>query len=333
MEDKPLRMGILGAARIAPMALVSPARRHPQVRVDAVAARSLDRAQAFATARSIPHAYGSYDEVLADPEIDAVYVALPNSLHLLWSLRALAAGKHVLCEKPITSNADEARVLAHAAERSGLVVAEAMHSLYHPMVLRMAEVVASGELGRIQRVEGLFRTPMFRSEDIRFHYALGGGSLMDQGCYLVALLRLVAGDAMEVERAEATVFDLPGEAEVDRRMQATLQTPAGVTLTLDTEFRGRLMPQMAVRVFGERGSLTAVNPFVPHVYHHLKVLSGGTRRMERHGNESSYGYQLVAFERAVRAGLPMRTSAAYAVRSMEIIDAIYHAAGLRLRGA
>ena len=142
-----LRIGVLGAARIAGSALIEPARLVPAVSVTAVATRDAGRAQTFALQHGIPSSYGSYEELLAAPDVDAVYVPLPNSLHATWTLRAIDAGKHVLCEKPFTSNAAEALTVAAAAERSGLVVMEAMHYRYHPLVRRMAALLADGAIG------------------------------------------------------------------------------------------------------------------------------------------------------------------------------------------
>src|SRR5262245_6154694 len=143
-EDQPLRIGILGAARIAPMALVRPARDVPEARVLAVAARDRQRAERFAQRHGIPRVHPSYQALLDDPEIDAVYIPLPNGLHCEWSVRALEAGKHVLCEKPIASNAVEATRMAEVAVKTGHVLVEAFHWRCHPLATRMREVLRSG---------------------------------------------------------------------------------------------------------------------------------------------------------------------------------------------
>src|SRR5205823_7405165 len=193
-----LRIGILGAARIAPAALVKPAASNSSVSVTAVAARSLDRAQAFATRHGIERAYAGYEELLADPEIDAVYNPLPNGLHGRWTLAALAAGKHVLCEKPFTANAAEAREIAHLAEASDRVVMEAFHYRYHPLALRIEEIVASGELGKLKHVETALCFPLPKFSDIRYNYALAGGATMDAGCYAGHMARTFGGENPEV---------------------------------------------------------------------------------------------------------------------------------------
>src|SRR5512135_1936060 len=159
MTDTPLRIGILGAARIAPMALVRPAQQVPEATIVAVAARDPIKAQAFATKHGIPDVHPSYDALLADPAIEAVYNPLPNSLHCEWTIRALDAGKHVLCEKPLATNAAEAERMAEAASRTGRVLVEAFHWRYHPLAARMKNVVESGELGRLRDIETSFCIP------------------------------------------------------------------------------------------------------------------------------------------------------------------------------
>src|SRR3954467_14408500 len=144
-----LRIGVLGAARIAPAALIKPASSNPSVSVDAVAARSPERAQAFATRHGIPRVHASYEELVTDPDLDAVYNPLPNGLHGRWTRAALAAGKHVLCEKPFTANAAEAREIADLGATSDRVVMEAFHYRYHPLALRIEQIIASGELGTL----------------------------------------------------------------------------------------------------------------------------------------------------------------------------------------
>ena len=170
-----LRVGTLGAARIAPGALIKPARRVPEVTVTAVAARDPGRARQFAARHGIAVVHDSYEALIADPDIDAVYNPLPNSLHAPWTLRAIAAGKHVLCEKPFASNEAEAAEVADAARSAGLVVMEAFHYRYHPLARRMRDIVA-GELGRLGHVEAALCIPLPRFSDIRYRFDLAGGA-------------------------------------------------------------------------------------------------------------------------------------------------------------
>src|SRR4029453_6026000 len=202
MSERPLRIGILGAARIAPMALCRPAREVAGVEVAAIAARDPARAQKFAAKHGIARVHASYDALLADDAIDAIYNPLPNGLHAEWTIRALEAGKHVLCEKPIASNAAEAAQMAEAAARTGRVLTEAFHWRYHPLAARMREVVQT-ELGEIRHIEAAFCFPLPRFSDIRYSWELAGGTMMDAGCYPVNMVRWLAGADPEVVSAQA----------------------------------------------------------------------------------------------------------------------------------
>ncbi len=167
-ERPQVRIGILGAARIAPLALVKPAKENGEVVVAAVAARDVSRGHAFAAAHGIARVHHSYQDLIDDPEIDAVYNPLPNGLHGRWTRAALAAGKHVLCEKPFTANAAEAREIAVLATQSDQVVMEAFHYRYHPLALRIEQIIASGELGPVQHVEAAMCFPLPKFSDIRY---------------------------------------------------------------------------------------------------------------------------------------------------------------------
>lgn len=319
-----LRIGILGAARIAPAALVKPASSLSSVSVAAVAARSLERAQAFASRHRIPAAYGSYEELLADPDIDAVYNPLPNGLHGRWTRAALEAGKHVLCEKPFTANAAEAREIAELAEASGRVVMEAFHYRYHPLALRVEEIVASGELGTLERVETALCFPLPKFSDIRYDYRLAGGATMDAGCYAVHMARVFGGETPSVVSATAKLRS-PG---IDRAMTAELRFPSGHTGRVTCSMWSSSLLRISAKVVGSKGSLSVLNPVMPQAYHRFSVRVGGHRRTEKFPHRASYDYQLDAFAAAVLEGAPVKTSAADAVETMTVIDEIYRAAGL-----
>src|SRR6185369_12699923 len=169
-----LRIGVLGAARIAPNALIRPARQVDDVTVAAVAARDPARARAFAAKHGIGRVHDSYDALIDDPELDAIYNPLPNGLHGVWTLRALAAGKHVLCEKPFTANADEARLVADAVSASDHVVMEAFHYRYHPLAARLLELLDGGTIGEVRHVEARMCFPLPVFSNIRYNLALAG---------------------------------------------------------------------------------------------------------------------------------------------------------------
>ncbi|NUU24388.1 MAG: Gfo/Idh/MocA family oxidoreductase [Streptomycetaceae bacterium] len=333
-----IRIGVLGAARIAPTALTKPARLIPEVTVAAVAARDPDKAEKFARRQGIRTVHRDYAELLADPALDSVYIPLPNGLHAEWTLRALEAGKHVLCEKPMTANEAEAREVAEAAKRSGLVCVEAFHWRYHPVARRMREIVDEGEIGPVRHVSASMCFPLPLPRDIRYDYALAGGSLMDGGCYAVNAVRHLApypaspDQRIEVTRAHATT--LRREPRVDRAMEAHLTLPGGATATVRSSMWSRRAFSIAAKVVGDRGTMAVTNYVAPQYWHRFTVTVEGRTRREYLGQAaktSSYQYQLQAFADAVRHGVEPATSAEDAVETMRLIDAIYRKAGLPVR--
>ena len=322
-----LRIGILGAARIAPIALVKPARRTDRAAVTAVAARDRARAEAFAHKHQIPRVLGNYAELVNDPDIDAVYNPLPNGLHGYWTIAALKAGKHVLCEKPFTANADEARAVAEVDNGNpGLVVMEAFHYQYHPLAKRLVEIIRSGELGNISNVDVSFSAPLWKKGDIRYQLALAGGATMDMGCYPISLLRLLT-PGPRVISAEAKLSS-PG---VDRAMDAHFSLTDGGSAHLGFSMFSSSVLRLHAQVTGDNGKISVFNPFSPQYGHRMKVTTSLGTRKERFSRKPSYDFQLEAFVAAVEDGAPFPTTAADAIRTMELIDAIYHAAGLPIR--
>jgi predicted dehydrogenase len=331
-----LRIGTLGSSRISSPALIEPAARVPEVTVAAVAARDLARAEAYALRHGLERAYGSYEELLADPDIDAVYNPLPNSLHGPWTLRAIEAGKHVLCEKPFASNADEAAQVAQAASASGLVVMEAMHYRYHPLIQRLTEVV--GELGPVRHIQAWTSFAIVNPGDIRYDYGLAGGALMDGGCYALDCLRLLgAGDGHGEPSVTGALADpvgvAAGGAVTDRSLAARLSFPGGATgwfestFTRDGEFRADL------HVICEDGLVHLDNFIFPPLGRLTATRDGTVVADEPGGGESTYVYQLRAFAAAIASGEPVPTSAASALVTMRLIDDAYRAAGLAPRPA
>lgn len=322
-----MQIGVLGAARIAPPALIKPAKANADVVVAAVAARDVSRAQAFAAKHGIARVHDSYETLLADPDLDAVYNPLPNGLHGTWTRAALAAGKHVLCEKPFTANAAEAREIAELAAKSDRVVMEAFHYRYHPMALRIEEIIASGELGKLKRVEGALCFPLPRFSDIRYNYSLAGGATMDAGCYAVHMVRTFGGSTPEVISAQAKLRD----PQVDRAMTAELRFADGHSGRIRCSMWSSRLVDCSAHVVGDQGELHALNPIMPQIYHRLSVRSAAGKRVERFSRRASYAYQLDAFAAAVLRGEPVKTTPEDAIENMTVVDAIYRAAGLPLR--
>jgi predicted dehydrogenase len=328
MNRSKLRVGMLGAARIAPSALIAPARSVDEVEIACVAARERPRAEAYARKHKIPGVAASYEELLSDDAIDAVYNPLPNSLHAAWTVKALEAGKHVLCEKPFTANEAEARAVADVAARTGLVAMEAFHWRYHPLAERMRAVIAGGELGKVRRIETNMCVPIPIPGDIRYRLELGGGATMDTGCYAISMLRHLASAEPTVLRAEARLSS-PG---VDRWMQAEVAFEDGRTGSITCAIFSATVLRISARVEGDLGTMTVFNPAAPQFYHLLTVETRSGKRRERLDRVPSYTYQLRAFAAAVRHGQPIPTGAEDAVKNMRVVDAVYRAAGLPLRG-
>jgi predicted dehydrogenase len=311
-----------------------------EVTVAAVAARDESRAEAFALRHAIPKAYGGYEEMLADPDIDAVYNPLPNSLHGPWTLRALAAGKHVLCEKPFASNAAQAQQVADAAAASGLVVMEAMHYRYHPLIQRLRDVVA--ELGPVRHIQCWTSFVIEDPDDIRYDYDLAGGALMDGGCYAIDCLRLLGDGEPSVSGALADPWPegaAAGERGVaDRAIAVRLDFPGGATGWFESAFTRSGEFRADVHVSCRDGQVW-MQDFIRAHQGRVMATRKGVLAADEHGSgDTTFTWQLRAFAAAIAAAdegssvegaLP--TSAANAVATMRVIDDAYRAAGLALR--
>ena len=342
-----MRIGILGAAWIGPMGLIEPAKEVDGVEVAAVAARDRERARAYADEHGIPLVFDSYDDLLASDEIDAVYNPLPNSHHARWTIAALEAGKPVLLEKPFTANADEARQVAEAAERTGLVVMEAYHWRFHPQADRAIALVADGAVGEVAHVEAAMVFPsMHGPDDIRYRYDLAGGALMDTGSYALSNLR--AFGELEVVRAEAEEM----APDVDVRMTAELRyVDRGATAAITSAFTGtdrkaelgdpeavdpeafEFEFQADVVVTGTEGRLLIDNPLAPMWGSGLTVAdsNGEVVLQEAAQQVATYTSQLQAFRACVENGGPNLYPPSESIKTMELIDAVYRAAGLPVR--
>jgi predicted dehydrogenase len=326
-EDR-LRLGILGAAKIAPDALIKPASRSQRAEVVAIAARDPERARSFAEAHAIEQVEASYEALIQNPNVDAVYNPLPAGLHAEWTLKALAMGKHVLCEKPFAANASEAEQMVAAATSSGLVVLEAFHYRYHPLAKRILEVIDSGALGDIQHLEAAFCAPIPDREDIRYNLPLGGGATMDLGCYPIHWSRLVTGKEPAVLRAAAR----QGSPGIDVAMTAEMCFPEDIHCEVRCSMAADVTLEILLRVTGSNGELTANNPLAPHFGHRLRIRANGDETVEQVEGQTTYDHQLEAFVAAVLDGEEQPTGGEDAVANMRVIDGIYRAAGLQPRG-
>ncbi|HQY98936.1 MAG TPA: Gfo/Idh/MocA family oxidoreductase [Propionicimonas sp.] len=327
---KPLRIGILGAARIAERALIEPAAAIG-AEVVAVAARDRSRAEGFAERHGVARAYGSYVELLADPDVEVVYNPLPNSEHAPLNLAALRAGKHVLTEKPFASNAGEARLVA-AEPRDGLVLFEGFHHRYHPVYHRLLQLVGDGTIGDLTGLYVSMKFDCTDLTDIRWSWPLSGGAQMDLGCYTVHVARDVAavlGGQVRPVAAKAG-FREGIDPRVDASMLVEAELPGGVRAVLDSSLTEPA--DMRIIAAGTRGSAEVKSFIAPDFDDRLVLTVAGMETIEHLGTTSTYTYQLRALTAAVREGADFPTGAANAVANMEIVDECYRLAGLTVRG-
>lgn len=325
-----VRLGVLAASRIANTAIFTPLPLVDGIEVVAIGARSLERAQEAATQHGVSLTFGSYEELLACDEVDAIYVGTPATLHRRWAIAALGAGKHVLNEKPFAANAADAQAIADAAKDTGLVLMEAIHWRYHPLVAQMQEILDSGVLGTIERVEGHFNVPaaFIPRSDIRWTYELGGGAMMDLGVYPAAWLRWAVDGEPSVISATA---ESPVEG-VDGSLTAELVWPSGVTGYITTSMLvngDRHTASLTVR--GSLGTMDVDNPMAAQGGARLSVSTATSTTDYPVSSDTSYEHQLRAFRDAVADGAPFPTTADEAVKTMALLDACYEAAGLDVR--
>jgi predicted dehydrogenase len=323
---EPLRIGVLGAARIAGLAIVGPARTTGD-RLVAVAARDRQRAEAFAAEHSVEQVLDAYADVVTDPEVEVVYNPLANALHGPWNLAAIAAGKHVLTEKPFASNAEEAREVRDAATRARVTALEGFHYLHHPVTRRLHELLGSGELGHLRHVEVDMVIPAPADDDPRWSLPLAGGALMDLGCYGLHAHRVLAPWAGGPPRlVAARGGERAGHPGVDEWLHADLEFPGGAKGSARCHMAGDER-RMTYRIVGDRGEATAVNFVEPHLDDRITVTTPDGERVEELGRRSSYTYQLEALRAHLREGARLPIDTDDAVDTMQLIDDCYRAAG------
>ncbi len=285
------RFALLSTAAINE-ALLGGARDSDLVTIVGVGSRDRARAQAYAHERGLEHAYGSYDELLADPEVDAVYVALPNALHVQWSIRALEAGKHVLSEKPLSRNPAEVERAFDAADRAGRLLMEGFMYRHHPQTKKLKQLVDDGAIGELRLVRTQFSFMLDRPNDVRWDPELGGGALLDLGCYCVSGSRLLAGEPGMVH-AEQTL----APSGVDGRFAATMRFANGVLGHFDCAFD--LPPRTELEAVGSEGSLFMPQPFVADDVDLELRRRDGVERFPR-VSANRYRCELENFSRAIR---------------------------------
>ena len=323
----PVRWGVLGAAGIATGTVIPAMQQSALTPVVALASRTLDKAAAAARALGIPRAYGSYDELLADPEVDAIYNPLPNHLHVPWSVRAADAGRHVLCEKPIALTAAQARELRAARDRNGVVVAEAFMVRAHPRWHRVRAMVREGMIGDLHLVAGHFSYSRRDPDDVRSRVEWGGGVLLDIGCYPITLSRWLFGT--EPQDVVASLERDP-ELGVDRLCGAILRFADG---QCSFTCAGQLALHQRMQLIGTRGRIDVEVPFNapadrPSVIRldDGRDLTGGGLQSFEIPAANQYTLQGEHFARAVRGQGDVPVSVDDAIANMAVIDALFASA-------
>ena len=323
-----VRWGVLGAARIAINRVIPGMQAGSESEVVGIASRDLPRAEEAAGQLNIPKAYGSYEELLADPEIDAIYNPLPNHMHVAWSIRAAEAGKHVLCEKPVGMNAAEVRELIRARDRTGVVMGEAFMVAAHPQWIRLIELVRAGRIGRLQSAIGSFSYFKLEADNIRNIREYGGGGLYDIGCYPIKTSRMVFGE--EPTRVSAAIVRDPQFGNIDVVTSAVLEFPSGHCIfTCGTQ----IALQQSMCFYGTHGRIQPEIPFNarPNGASQLIVddgrdLNGGGREVIEIPPCDQYTLQGDLFSRAIRDGGLPPVPLEDALRNMAVIDAVFRSA-------
>lgn len=326
-EINSLRWGILGAARIAVTKVIPAMQATPRAHVAAIASRTLARAESAAAQLGIETAYGSYEELIDDPNIDAIYNPLPNHLHVSWSVRAAAAGKHVLCEKPIALSADEARSLRAAQEQYGVHIGEAFMVRMHPQWIAVQRLIAEGRIGAPRLISGHFSYHRRDPNDIRSKPEFGGGALLDIGCYPVTIARWLF--ASEPTRCAASVERDP-DLRIDSLTSAMLEFANGhATFSCATQ----LVPFQRMTIFGERGRIEVEIPFNAPPDRRCRVLvddgsrfAGDSAQAIDFAAVDQYTLQAERFADAVAGTSPMPVSLDDAIANMAVIDALFRSA-------
>ncbi len=258
MADKQACWGLLSTARINER-LIPAIRASGRSELLAVASRSDERAQAYAKQWDIPHAYGTYEQMLDDPAIDVIYLSLPNHLHAEWAIKCAEAGKHVLCEKPIAITTEEVDRMAQAAEKNGVIIQEAAMMRFHPQTRYLRELVAKRIIGDVRLIRGVFTFILDNQGDIRLNPSMGGGSLWDLGSYCVSFARTV----LQAEPVEVSAYQISGDSGVDLSFSAQMHFPTGTLVHFFSSFQS--FAHIEADFLGTEGRIYADIPWVNHI--------------------------------------------------------------------
>jgi predicted dehydrogenase len=316
---KKIRWGILGVAKIATTKVIPAMQRAEHAEIAAIASRDLTKARAAAEQLGIPQSYGSYEELLADPAIDAIYNPLPNHLHVPWSIRAAEAGKHVLCEKPIGLSVAETRDLIAARDKAHVKIGEAFMARTHPQWLRAAEIVRSGRIGELRVVSGYFSYFNRDSKNVRNIAEIGGGAILDIGCYPITLSRMI----FNAEPVRVRAFlDRDPEFKTDRLASVILEYPQGhASFTCSTQ----LVPYQRMHIFGTTGHIEIEIPFNAPPDRPTRIFIND--EAEEFPVCDQYTIQGELFSRAILENTEVPVPLEDALKNMIVIEAIFRSAG------
>jgi predicted dehydrogenase len=322
-----VKWGVLGAANIAVKKVIPAMQKGESCKISAIASRSLEKAKRIAKDLNIPKIYGSYDELLNDPEIEAVYIPLPNHLHLEWTKKAAEAGKHILCEKPITLNAQETRELIEVRNQTGVKIQEAFMVRYHPQWLKVRELIQSGKIGKVQVITGFFSYNIPEPGNVRNHVDWGGGCLLDIGSYCINLSRFI----LESEPNRVLgLIERDAETGIDKLTSAILDFPdTHATFTC----AARLMSFQRMQFFGEKGRLDVLIPFNSPSETPTEIFFDDGSDFYRRNLETfeiepvdQYTLQGDEFSEAILNRTEQRIPLEDSLRNMSIIDAVFRSA-------
>ncbi len=303
MNDRVLNWGLLSTARIN-RALIPPLRASRRNRLAAVASRNQAAAEAYAREWNISLALGSYEALINHTEIDVIYVSLPNHLHAEWSIKALRAGKHVLCEKPLALTLGEVDAMIAASQETGKVLTEAFMYRHHPQTLKVKQILDSGALGKLQMIKGAFTFTLARSGDIRLKKEMGGGSLWDVGCYPVSYARMLVGK----EPLEVFGWQAKGAGGIDETFVGQMRFPDDVYAQFDCGFKSP--PRAYMEIVGAEGVLQIPQPFKPGSAERIHLTKRDkTEIVEIEGQELYLG-EVEDLADAIVLGAPPRISLA-----------------------
>jgi D-xylose 1-dehydrogenase (NADP+, D-xylono-1,5-lactone-forming) len=318
MTHRPFRWGLLSTARIN-RAIIPPIQASDRHELAAVASRDRDRGEAYAREWGIPRIHDSYETLIDDPDIDAIYNPLPNALHAAWTIRAVRAGKHVLCEKPLATTVADVDAIAREAKAAGVVVTEAFMYRHHPQTLRLKALVDERAIGKLRLIRSAFTFPLTRTGDVRWEPALGGGSLWDVGCYPVSIARLLAG----AEPQEVFGRSRQGKEDVDEAFTGQI-TLGEVVAQFDAGFRAPLRTHL--EVVGTDGVITASAPFKPGPDARLVVSRGEATDIVEVENQPLYIGELDDLADAATLGRAPRVTLADSRGNVATIVALYESA-------